>query len=259
MTKRRLLQEWPLAAFTLMIQIACGIAIGTTIAQAQSSERTAAVRILGLSVFPIAAIGIALSLAHLGRPLSAWRALSNCFYSRLSLEALLTGAFAVSAFAYSFACWNGGAAFRVYAGATASLLGIAAVIAAASIYQVPTKRIWNSAWVLTSFVASTMIVAGLALSISAVPSRAGAIALFVGSALLLLSGVRMWELSHLLEYARGFHRWFAGYLLLVIATPLIFISLQESARGLFACCTFVVGLIVGRVLMFALGELEPRF
>jgi hypothetical protein len=139
------------------------------------------------------------------------------------------------------------------------MLGLAAVIAAAAIYQVPTKRIWNSAWVMTCFLGSTMIVAGFVLSICAAPSGAGAIPVLVGSALLLLSGVRMWELSRLLEHARRFYGWFGGYLLLVIATPLIFVFLTQSGGALFACCTFAAGLIVGRLLMFALGELEPRF
>ena len=256
----RLLEEWPLAAFTILIQIACGIAIATTIgAQTELLAQPAAVRILGVSVFPIAAIGIAISLAHLGRPFSAWRALRNFFHSRLSLEALLTAAFAVSASAYSYACWGGGATFRVYAGGTTSLLGLAAVLAGASIYKLPTMRIWNSVWVVTCFLGSTMIVAGLTLSMLAAPSRAGAIAVLVGSALLLLSGLRMWELSRLLEHARQFRGWFAGYLLLILAAPLIFVSLNKSNGFFLACCTFAAGLIVGRMLMFALGELEPRF
>lgn len=260
MIEHRFLEEWPLAAFTLAIQVACGIAIATTIAVlTQGPAQPAAARVLGISVFPIVAAGTFLSLMHLGRPLSAWRALSNCPRSRLSMEVLLTTAFAVSAFTCSYSWWNGATALRLYSGAATSLFGIAAVVSGAAIYQIPARRIWNSAWVMTSFIGSTVIVAGLALSICSMPSRWGTTAGIVGSALLLLSGAWMWMLSRTREHARLFRTWFTGYLLLVVATPLLLIFLLQSSGLVLASCTVAAGMIIGRMLMLALGELEPHF
>lgn len=264
MIERRFLEEWPLAAFTLAIQVACGLAIATTLATlTQSTAQSSAVRTLGIAVFPIVAAGILLSLVHLGRPASAWRALGNCLHSRLSLEVLLTAAFGVSSFAYSLIWWNGTASFLLYVGATASMLGLAAVMASAAIYQIPTKRIWNSAWVIASFIGSTVVVAGFALSICCSPSRLGTSAVIVGSALLLLSGAWMWvRVSHPLEHPTWFRIWLTAYLLLVLATPLVLISTRSSTlqNGVaLASCSLVLGLITGRMLMLALGELEARF
>jgi DMSO reductase anchor subunit len=258
--ERRFLEEWPLAAFTLAIQVACGIAIATTmVILTQGPAQPAAARVLGISVFPIAAVGILLSLIHLGHPLSGWRALSNCLHSRLSLEILQTAAFGVSAFACSFMWWNGTTALRIYAGLTASLFGIGAVVAGAAIYQIPARRIWNSAWVLASFIGSTVIVIGLALSICSAPSRWCISAVIAGSTLLLLSGARMWaRMPHPLEHAGLFRTWFTGYLLLTVATPLLLMPLRQSS-GVFLTCTVLLGLIIGRMLMLALGELEQRF
>ncbi len=266
MIRRQFLQEWPLAAFTLAIQVASGIAAATTMppGPTQSPAQLAALRALGIAVFPIVVAGLLLSLMHLGRPLSAWRALSNCLHSRLSLEVMLTAAFAGSAFAYSFIWWKGSSALRLPAGTTASLFGVAAVVASAAIYERAARRVWNSAWVMTSFIGNTVLVAGLARWMCCRPSSWGIIAILVGSALLLVSGVWMWvRLPRPLEHAELFRTWFALYLLLLIPAPLFLILLPEISWTITGrASTFfllALGMITGRMLMLALGELERSF
>lgn len=263
MTNRRYLEEWPLAAFTLAIQVACGIAIATTIASvSRLPVQTAPLRALGISVFPIVCAGLLLSLMHLGRPLSAWRAVSN-LHSRLSLEVLLTVAFALSAFAYSFTWWTGVTALRVYSGMAASVIGVSAVLASAAIYKVAARPAWNSGWVMTSFIGSTVTVGGLVLLTCSRTSPLGTTAIVAGSALLLFSGLWMWmNSSQCLGDAKRFRPWFIGYLLLAIPAPLLVIFGANFLPGgsvALAFCTMAVAVITGRMLMFAIAELEPRF
>jgi anaerobic dimethyl sulfoxide reductase subunit C (anchor subunit) len=263
--KRRLFQDWPLAAFTLAIQVACGIAIAVTFSDSlQLSTRPSELRALGVAVFPTVAVGLLLSLLHVGRPFSAWRALSNSSQSRLSLEVLLTSAFAVLAFVHSLIWFSGATTFRVQTGAVASVLGVAAVLSSAAIYKLPTRPIWNSAWVMTSFIASTVTVAGLALLGCSTAVRLGTAAVLAGSALLLFSGAWMWaRFSPTVETAKWPRISFVGHLLLVVATPVILISIPAasapSSRLAVACLTVVLAVITGRMLMLVLAELPARF
>ena len=266
MNKHSFMQEWPLAAFTLGIQVASGFAIATMFSDLaiQQPAQSAALRALGISVFPVVAAGILLSLAHLGRPLSALRALSNCFNSRLSLEVLLTAVFAVAAFGLSFIWWTWATSFALLAGATASLLGLAAVIASAAIYRIETKRIWNSGWVTTSFIGSTVLVVGLARLMCCGPSNSGTTSIVIGNTLLFVSGIWMWtRLSRPLEHGTKFRIWFIGYLLLLIPAPLFVILFPENSlprnNAGFVCFLAALGLVAGRGLMLRLGEQEPPF
>jgi DMSO reductase anchor subunit len=259
MTKR-VFHEWPLAAFTLAIQLACGIAIATTISAATHAASTT-IRALGISVFPIVATGLLLSHFHLGRPISAWRALSNPLQSRLSLEILLTAAFALSGFFFSFASFIDPTAPHLFLSATTSFLGLATVIASASIYQLPTRPIWNSAYVTTSFLGSTILVSALALRLSSTSTHLAIPAILVGAVLLFASGTRMFLRAATLDRPASFRPWFVTHLLLVASAPLTMFSLPATpaiAPSL-AICTAALAIITGRLLMFALAEFEPRF
>jgi len=52
--------------------------------------------------------------------------------------------------------------------------------------------------------------------------------------------------------------WFAGYLLLVVLGPVLLTIMPVNGAPL-ACCAAVAGIFAGRMLMFAVAELEPRF
>lgn len=265
MIKHSFLQEWPLAAFTLAIQVACGLAIATTICALQPSvARLAVTRNFGIAIFPIAAAGLLLSLLHLGRPFSAWRALSNR-HSKLSLEILLTAAFGIAALACSVAWWSGDAAFRLYFGAAASLSGLAAIIASAAIYQIPARPFWNSPWVMTSFLGATLTTSGLVLTVCL--PRLGITVLAFGNAILVLSGAWMWlRNSQTLPPVKPLLRCFVGCGLLTGVALLSCLAANVSSRNVpssdllaFTSCVTILGMVSGRLLMFALAEFEPRF
>jgi anaerobic dimethyl sulfoxide reductase subunit C len=157
------MSEWTLIAFTTALQLSCGLALATTLCDRGSREFDEfAARALGISIFPIAATGVLASLFHLGRPLSAWRALSNLPTSRLSVEVLLSGLFCVTALAYSWLWRIRRKKGRFGLGGAASLIGLAAVVSSAMVYMTPTEPAWNSPWVPISFLGATLLFCGLA-------------------------------------------------------------------------------------------------
>ena len=179
------MKEWPLVLFTLATQLSCGLALAATVFDARLRAADAGpMRPLAVAIFPVAALGMLLSTAHLGRPLMAWRAAANLGQSRLSLEVIATLLFAILALAYSGLWWLGRTEARLALGIATGAAGIAAVAASAAIYTVPAQPAWNSGWVPASFFGTAFLLGGLApaLLISwrdrAVPLR-----LFLGAAL----------------------------------------------------------------------------
>ncbi len=157
------MSEWPLIAFTIAMELSCGLALAATVCDyATRGSNGFSVRTLGSSIFPVAAVGVLASLFHLGRPLSAWRALSNLASSRLSVEALLSVLFALAALGCSGLWWTRRKKGRIELGVVTSLLGLAAVVSSATVYLVPTEPAWNSPWMPVSFVGTTMLFCGLA-------------------------------------------------------------------------------------------------
>ncbi len=156
------MSEWPLVSFTILLELACGSALASTLSE-WVLQRTdlAPVRPLGMSVFPVAALALLASLFHLGRPLFAWRALSNLGHSRLSMEVLLCALFALSAFFYSYLWWTGRAYGRPEAGIATCILGTAAVVSSAVIYLIPAQPAWNSGWVPCSLLGTVLLLGGL--------------------------------------------------------------------------------------------------
>jgi anaerobic dimethyl sulfoxide reductase subunit C len=156
------MREWPLIGFTLATQLACGLALGATLFDAQArGTDSALMRPLALAIFPAIAAGILLSMAHLGRPRGSWRVLANLRQSRLSREVLLTALFALVALAYSAFWWIDRSEGRVFLGLVTSAAGLAAVLAAAAVYTVPTMPAWNAGWVPASFLGTTLLLGGL--------------------------------------------------------------------------------------------------
>jgi DMSO reductase anchor subunit len=72
------MKEWPLILFTLATQLACGLTVAATVFDANADRADAdLMRPLAVVIFPLVAAGMLLSFAHLGRPLTSWRALVN--------------------------------------------------------------------------------------------------------------------------------------------------------------------------------------
>ncbi len=196
------MKEWPLILFTLATQLACGLTLAATVFESKARPADAVLmRPLALAIFPAAALGILLSIAHLGHPLMAWRSVVNLGQSRLSLEVILTAVFALLALAYSGFWWMGRTEGRLVLGAASSVAGIAAVMAGAALYTVPTQPAWNSGWVPASFLGTAVLLGGLApAALISWRGNTGLLRLFLGATLagsLLLLIAALWMVANL--------------------------------------------------------------
>ncbi len=282
------MSEWPLISFTILLELACGSAMASTLSDwVLGKSDLVPIRPLGISVFPIAALALMASLFHLGRPFFAWRALSNLGHSRLSLEVLLSTLFVLSAFFYSYLWWSGRTYGRPETGMATCMLGTAAVVSSAVIYLVPAQPAWNSGWVPCALLSTVFLLGGLyPFLFSAVedgPLRklflgvilAGGAALLASVAWMLVwlsqlpadefvaAGLR--EGLHLLTSRYGvwlgLHVVLAGALPLTAAVRLWRSSDPQDSGALERRLLFLgvfLGVVIGRALMFALASVQNR-
>lgn len=158
-----MIAEWPLVVFTAASQLACGLALAAAFLDLKSGSQGADEgRAVGMLIFPVAALGLAGSLFHLGRPLAAWRAVLHWRSSPLSVEILFCGLFLAAGLVAS-GLWalrrKGG---RPIAGTAAAVLGLGAVVSSSLIYLLPGRSPWNGPWVPVSFLGSALVLGGLA-------------------------------------------------------------------------------------------------
>jgi DMSO reductase anchor subunit len=137
--------HWPLIALTLLTQLALGAVAATVFAEGGRAGAVVAAM--------AGALALAVSIAHLGRPIQAWRALRNLKTSWLSREVALFGAFAAGALAYAGAELGGGPTLPV--GLLTVAIGGAGVYASGRLYLVPARPVWNSPRTLVAFFATT--------------------------------------------------------------------------------------------------------
>jgi anaerobic dimethyl sulfoxide reductase subunit C (anchor subunit) len=275
------MSEWPLIAFTIAVQISCGLALATTLCDHAIREpRGSTARPIGVSLFPIAATGVIASLFHLGRPLSAWRALSNLLSSRLSVEVLLSGLFALAALGCSFFWWTRRNKGRFELGVATSFMGLAAVVSSATVYLVPTELVWNSPWVPLSFLGTTLLFGGLVpvtmadlrqgeslRRIFLATTAAGATALIISAAWMVarlsappageFASARFhetlrWLLSHG-SVPLGIFVALAGFLPIALASKLWPSGKSAGWMGRLVLTGALAGAVIGRWLMYAVG------
>lgn len=282
------MKEWPLILFTLATQFACGLTLAATVFESKARPADAVLmRPLALAIFPAAALGILISIAHLGHPLMAWRSVVNLGQSRLSLEVILTAVFALLALAYSGFWWMGRTEGRLVLGAASSVAGIAAVMAGAALYTVPTQPAWNSGWVPASFLGTAVLLGGLApAALISWRGNTGLLRLFLGATLagsLLLLIAALWMVANLSR--RGYDAftaarlagllqmltsrnslWLGCYLALVSVLPAaVAVRLwpEEGAEITpFAgamLAAVVLGTAIGRAMMYWLGTWYEPF
>ncbi|HIV64813.1 MAG TPA: dimethyl sulfoxide reductase anchor subunit, partial [Candidatus Mailhella excrementigallinarum] len=109
--------EWPLIAFTVLSQLAAGLAVFLAL-PGRPASRTG-----WLSVFVVGAAGLLASLFHLGQPLRAASALNGLGTSWLSAEGLLFGVFTALA---GITWLRGGTGISAVGAAVVGILGLAA-------------------------------------------------------------------------------------------------------------------------------------
>ena len=132
--------HWPLVWLTLLTQAAVGASL------------TARDGVGRLTAAGLAAVALAASLLHLGRPLYAWKALRNLRRSWLSREVALFGVYgALAAMAVAVPA----------AAPVAAIVGAAGVYASGRLYMVPGRPAWCSPLTLARFGATTAALGGL--------------------------------------------------------------------------------------------------
>jgi DMSO reductase anchor subunit len=213
----------------------------------------------GRLAFPFVALGLLVSLAHLGAPAGAVRALANLRRSWLSREVLLTGVFALAAGVY------GWAAPTPVAGAAAAVLGLGALFAQAMVYQLPTRPEWRHWANLLGPFAGAALVGALAGALVAGTDLAalrslGALVLVASACVLLASA--SWA-AHLARLGRGAvlgDTWFwvrlvAGVLLPSLAGLALCLGVAPdwlTTGG--ALAGAVAGELIGRSLFYRVGQ-----
>jgi len=166
--------HWPLVIMTVLTQLSVGAF--ATIWWVELLGQPAHLGIAALASLAVAAVALAASTLHLGRPVHAYRAMRMWRRSWLSREVVLFAAFSGVAQLYAGALWFGVSASPVVGGAT-TLLGIAGVTASASIYRVPARPAWNTPYTLLQFNLTAAVLGPLfAAAIGIGPTRSLAIA-----------------------------------------------------------------------------------
>jgi DMSO reductase anchor subunit len=110
----------------------------------------------------LAAISLAASTAHLGRPAFAWRALRALKTSWLSREVLMLSVFAGIASAYAGLLLLG-SGDRMLLGLATAVSGFAGVFCSARIYVVLARPAWNSPFTISDFFATAFLLGPLLL------------------------------------------------------------------------------------------------
>jgi DMSO reductase anchor subunit len=136
-------EMFPLVAFTALVVPAAGTLIGLALLVPAGGARLEAVRAAALGAAAALAVGLALSLGHLGRRERMLLALRGLGRSRLSSEVGLAGLTLVAALAVAVGAGPEAAALPLlplYLGGAAGLLLLAAV---ARVYALPGQPAWN--------------------------------------------------------------------------------------------------------------------
>ncbi len=189
------LREWSLVAFTLLSQMAAGIALvagvlravlGGASTRGPAFDPAAVDRVAMPATAGFLLVALVLSSAHLGRPARAWRALRNLRQSWLSREILLALVLLVTSLA-AVVTRDPVLAWSTVPAAALYLLGMTRV------YTVRTVPVWNTALTPVNFTASALVTGGLALhallwsrAATSVPSTSASVTLALGLVALML-------------------------------------------------------------------------
>lgn len=159
----------PLAVMLVLTQLSVGAFVtdlGLRIADGLAGHPVNALAVLALGLLALGA-----SVAHLGRPLYAFRAVIGIRRSWLSREIVAFTGFAALAAVYAGVLWtHPGRPPPLLLGALVGLLGIVGVACSVMIYAVTSRRWWRARVTAMKF-ALTTAACGLAAVLATSPSR----------------------------------------------------------------------------------------
>lgn len=154
-------KEWSLIVNSLLVQLAAGMFIFIScyrmiLAGPVDGERLMQLTGAGMAVTgPIVALGMMVSLLHLGNPFRAYRAVTNISSSWLSREIFFTGGFFVLWLAGYLMERNGNSSMML--SWAAMLAGVISVASMAGIYSSTGKAGWSRINTYTGFTGSIVI------------------------------------------------------------------------------------------------------
>jgi DMSO reductase anchor subunit len=255
--------HWPLVLMLVLTQLAGGLHLLEGILFTSGWAEPLPV----LSLFAMCAltVGLVASVAHLGRPLKAWRAFLGWRKSWMSREIIAFSTYASSA---ALLVWKPGNAFIAQ---TTAILAMAGIACSAMIY-VDTKRpAWSAGVVFTKFFGTMLLLGATAGAVWAgwlAPALASPLAIIATAIRTVLFA---WELAALLRARRDtsspFHRGaltvfsllprvLSGRVILfvvstVFSVMVIFNCAQEGPIwGTIACVSTIAGQLLERWTFF---------
>lgn len=156
--------EWPLVAFTVVLQMAAGLLIVSELAclagGAVAKRLLFRREILG---FLLGVVGMLISLGHLGNPLHSPFTILNVGTSWLSREILCTSFFVGTLAALSFTRYRPAyAAYSPIVAAVSCLAGLATLFVMAKVYMIVTVSSWNTPATMLNFLGTALLLGSLA-------------------------------------------------------------------------------------------------
>jgi anaerobic dimethyl sulfoxide reductase subunit C (anchor subunit) len=151
--------DWSLVLFTILVQSAVGIVVITEGARLLSGADEKILRWQTPTACVMTAIGLVLSLTHLGTPMHSVFTIMNLENSWLSREILFVSAFFASILALAVLRRRKPEAKVQALSALAIVLGIVAVFVMTKVYLLETVPVWNTISTAFSFY-GTMLLAG---------------------------------------------------------------------------------------------------
>lgn len=143
--------ELPLVAFTLLSQMAAGMAALSFF----TSPLTATVLV---AIGSLIGAGGLVSLLHLGAPMNAWRALAHLNKSWLSREILVFGLFGAG--------WLAALVMPGMGKLPLALCGVGLVYSMAQVYSLRSLPAWDTNRTLLAFTVSALLLGGLGLAVA---------------------------------------------------------------------------------------------
>lgn len=246
----------PLIIMTVLTQLSVG---GFTAIWLLQSVGTQLHRVASLVALAVAMLALAASTLHLGRPIYAIRALKMWRRSWLSREVLLFSIFAVTASAYSAALWFD-VRHSLVLGASAVLVGIAAVGASARLYLAPGRPAWNSPFTIAEFLMTLLLLGSCGANIltaSSMSSRQALISVTILTSIIALlklvwlSSSRVYELRGAARLQFTLLRHFLWLrIALLTATILVTLFVIASWSCFIVALIALAGEFVNRYLFF---------
>ncbi len=174
------LREWALIIFTTLTMLAVGTFVVLGIVHFFAARKFGVKEAERLSdramlaVGPITALGLLVSLLHLGNPTSAYRAVTNFDSSWLSREILFSVIFFVIGGVFALMQWRkiGSNLVRNIIAWIAAIVGLAAIYSMSRIYMVPVQPAWNTPFTPLNIFVATFLLGTLAIAAAYVANYA---------------------------------------------------------------------------------------